>query len=148
MIYVFYFFSAALVFLSYKSLRGGFAYLAYFKKELAKPESEYAPFVSVIAPCRGVDSGMKENLEKLFEQDFPVYEIIFVVDDETDEAVEIIKKFHAKAQRAQSQNSSLREKPKMKGRRFTICAKRFCRFPKNRKFSCLLIPMRDRIKIG
>ncbi len=91
MIYVFYFFSAVLVFLSYKSLRGGFDYLAYFKKELARSESEYAPFVSVIAPCRGVDAGMKENLEKLFEQDFSAYEIMFVVDDEADEAVEVIK---------------------------------------------------------
>jgi ceramide glucosyltransferase len=91
MIYVFYFFSAVLVFLSYKSLRGGFEYLAYFKKELARPKSEYTPFVSVIAPCRGVDTRMKENLEKLFEQDFPDYEIVFVVDDEKDEAVRIIK---------------------------------------------------------
>lgn len=91
MIYVFYFFSAVLVFLSYKSLRGGFDYLAYFKNEFSESKSEYAPFVSVIAPCRGVDAGMKENLEKLFEQDFPGYEIIFVVDDETDEAVKIIK---------------------------------------------------------
>ncbi|CAN5802164.1 glycosyltransferase family 2 protein [soil metagenome] len=90
MIYVFYFFAAVLIFLSYKSLRGGLDYLAYFKKELAKPESAYTPFVSIIAPCRGVDAGMKENLEKLFAQDFPAFEVIFVVDDENDEAVEII----------------------------------------------------------
>ncbi len=103
MIYVFYFFAAVLVFLSYKSLRGGFNYLAYFKKELAKPTSAYAPYVSIIAPCRGVDVGMKENLEKLFEQDFPAYEIIFVVDDEKDEAVEIIKEVSRRgAERAET----------------------------------------------
>ena len=92
MIYIFYFFAAALIFLSYKSLRGGFEYLDYFKRELAKPKSEFTPFVSIIAPCRGVDAGLEANLEKLFRQDFPAYEVIFVVDDEMDEAVEIIKK--------------------------------------------------------
>lgn len=91
MIYAFYFFAAFLVYLSYKSFRGGFDYLNYFKKELAKPESDFAPFVSIIAPCRGVDAGMKENLVKLFEQDYPEYEIVFVVDDERDEAVKIIE---------------------------------------------------------
>lgn len=92
MIFVFYIFAAALVFLSYKSLRGGFAYLDFFKKELAAVKPEFTPFVSIIAPCRGLELGLRENLEKLFAQNFSAYEIIFVVDDERDEAVEIIEK--------------------------------------------------------
>lgn len=92
MIFIFYIFAAALVFLSFKSLRGGFAYLDYFKTELAKTRTAYTPFVSIIAPCRGIDSGLEENLGKLFEQNFPLYEIIFVVDDITDEAVKVIEK--------------------------------------------------------
>ena len=92
MMIIFYFLAAALVFLSYKSLRGGFDYLAYFKRELAKPRSDFTPFVSIIAPCRGVENGLEKNLTALFEQDFPRFEIIFVVDDETDEAVKIIEK--------------------------------------------------------
>lgn len=91
MIYVFYFFSAVLIFLSFKSLRGGFEYFSFFKGELAKPKSEFTPFVSIIVPCRGVDAGLEENLEKLFEQEFPGYEVIFVVDDENDESVKVIK---------------------------------------------------------
>lgn len=92
MIFFFYIFAAALIFFSYKSLRGGFVYLDYFKKELAKPQTDYTPFVSIIAPCRGLDTELEKNLEKLFEQNFPAYEIIFVVDDETDEAVKVIEK--------------------------------------------------------
>ena len=92
MIFIFYFLSVVLIFLSYKSFRGGIEYLDYFKRELAKPKSEFTPFVSIIAPCRGVDAGLEANLEKLFRQDFPAYEVIFVVEDEMDEAVEIIKK--------------------------------------------------------
>jgi cellulose synthase/poly-beta-1,6-N-acetylglucosamine synthase-like glycosyltransferase len=91
MIYVFYFFAAILIFLSYKSLRGGVDYLDFFKRELAKPKSSFTPFVSVIAPCRGVDADLRENLSALFRQDFPRYEVIFAVDDERDESVKIIE---------------------------------------------------------
>jgi len=92
MIFVFYIFAAALVFLSYKSLRGGIDYLNFYKKELAEPPSGFAPFVSIIAPCRGLDEDLEENLGALFRQNFPRYEVIFVVDSETDEAVKIIEK--------------------------------------------------------
>ena len=91
MIYVFYFFAAVLVFLGCKSLRGGINYLEFFRRELAKPKSDYTPFCSVIVPCRGVDEDLRENLSALFRQDFPDYEIVFVVDDDRDESVLIIK---------------------------------------------------------
>lgn len=90
MIFVFYFFAATLVLLSFKSFRGGCAYLRFFRSELEKPLSGYTPFVSVIAPCRGLDPGLNENLRSLLAQDYPAYEIIFVVDDTTDPAVAVI----------------------------------------------------------
>ena len=86
----FYLFATLLVFLGYKSLRGGFDWLKYFKRELSKPESNFTPFASIIAPCRGLDSDLFENLSALFKQNYPNYEIIFVVDDETDEAAKLI----------------------------------------------------------
>ena len=92
MIFVFYFFAAVLVFLSWKSFRGGMDYLKFFKSELGKPPSGFAPFVSVIAPCRGLDEALEENLSALLRQDFPRYEVIFVVDSETDAAVSVINK--------------------------------------------------------
>jgi cellulose synthase/poly-beta-1,6-N-acetylglucosamine synthase-like glycosyltransferase len=88
---VFYFFAAVLVFLSYKSLRGGIAYLDFFRRELARPASGFTPFVSVVVPCRGLDDGLEKNLSALFRQDFPAYEVIFVTGDETDESVKIIE---------------------------------------------------------
>ncbi|MGC2235645.1 MAG: glycosyltransferase family 2 protein [Pyrinomonadaceae bacterium] len=92
MIFVFYLFAAVLTFMSWKSLRGGIDYLNFFKKELSRPKSEFTPFVSIIAPCRGLDEDLEENLSALFRQDFPAYEILFVVDDENDEAVSVIRK--------------------------------------------------------
>ena len=91
MIFVFYFFAAILIFLGYKSFRGGIEYLNYFKRELAKPKSSYKLFASIFVPCRGIDDDLEENLSAIFRQDYPNYEIIFAVDDKNDKAVSIIK---------------------------------------------------------
>lgn len=93
---IFYVFAALLVFLSYKSFRGGINYLNFFKTELAQTKPKYTPFVTIIAPCRGIDADLEENLSSLFRQKFPLYEILFVVDDERDEAVKIIEKVSRK----------------------------------------------------
>ncbi len=92
MIFVFYFFAAVLVWLSFKSFRGGIEYLRFFRRELAKPPSEFTPFVSLVAPCRGLDDGLEQNLTALIEQDYPDYEVIFVVDDADDLSVSTIQK--------------------------------------------------------
>jgi len=91
MIYIFYFFAAVLVFLGCQSLRGGINYLNFFRRELARPKSDFTPFCSIIAPCRGLDEDLRENLSALFRQDFPAYEIIFVVGDKRDAAVKVIE---------------------------------------------------------
>jgi cellulose synthase/poly-beta-1,6-N-acetylglucosamine synthase-like glycosyltransferase len=88
---VFYFFALVLLWLSWKSFRGGIAYLKFFTQEIAKPLSDFTPFCTIIAPCRGVDHDLRENFSALFRQDFPSYEIIFVTEDECDPANQIIK---------------------------------------------------------
>ena len=97
MIIIFYILAALLIFLSYKSFRGGINYLNYFRRELAKPKSAYSPFVSIIAPCKGLDEDLEKNLTALFGQDYPHFEVIFVVDDENDQAVLVIEKVSGKA---------------------------------------------------
>lgn len=92
MIFVFYLFAAILILLSFKSFRGGVQYLRFFRSELSKPTPEFTPFVTIIAPCRGLDAGLEENLVALIKQDFPEYEVIFVVDDISDPAVSVIEK--------------------------------------------------------
>lgn len=77
--------------MSYGSFRGGLSYLSFFRREFAKPRSEYAPFATIFVPCRGLDQDLKDNLSALLKQDYPEYEIVFVVDDEKDEAARVIK---------------------------------------------------------
>ena len=95
MIVLFYFLAALLIYLSYKSLRSGIEYLNYFKDELARTKSNYAPSATIIAPCKGLDEGLADNLRALLVQKYPEYEVIFVVDDEHDPAVGVIDRIIA-----------------------------------------------------
>ncbi|HKQ51916.1 MAG TPA: glycosyltransferase family 2 protein [Pyrinomonadaceae bacterium] len=89
--WVFYVFASLLVIQSAVSLRGGLRYLAYVRRELAKDDSDFAPYASVIAPCRGLDQGLRENLAALFRQDYAAYEIVFVVDSARDASLCVIE---------------------------------------------------------
>ncbi len=87
---VYVIFSVLLIWLSFRSLRGGVEYISFFRSELAKPLSKYTPKATIIAPCRGIDEGLHKNLSALVEQDYPDLEVVFVVDDERDAAVPTI----------------------------------------------------------
>jgi len=89
---VFYFFAAIVICLGILSLRSGFSFAGYVRRELARKPTDYSPFVSVIAPCRGLEDGLRENLTALFHQDYPAYEIVFVTDNAEDPSLSVIEK--------------------------------------------------------
>ncbi|MBA2378758.1 MAG: glycosyltransferase family 2 protein [Blastocatellia bacterium] len=88
---LFILFAAILVYFSLRSLLGGVAYLKYFRRELAGELSTNTPFATIFAPCKGVEEGLRENLLALLQQDYPNFEIIFIVDDEFDPAATVIQ---------------------------------------------------------
>ena len=92
---VFYFFAAIVIWLGFLSLRGGFSFARYVRRELAASPSDFTPFVTVFAPCRGLDEGLEQNLTALFEQDYPHYDIVFVTDREDDPSVPLLRKLIA-----------------------------------------------------
>jgi len=103
--FVFYFFAAIVIWLGVLSLRSGFDFAAYVRRETARPLPEFTPFVSVIAPCRGLEDGLRQNLSALFEQDYPGYEIIFVTDRADDISLKVVEEvttFEAKSRRVSS----------------------------------------------
>ena len=124
MIFIFYLFAVILIYFSFKSLRGGIEYLNFFKREIAKSLSEFTPFVSIIAPCRGLDEDLEMNLDVLFRQNFPRYEVIFVVDSETDKAIAVIEKIiyrrDAETQRNIIKNSAF---PRFCGSKIIVAGK-------------------------
>lgn len=48
--------------------------------------------ISVYAPCKGLDLELHDNLRPLFEQDYPDYELIFIVEAATDPACGTIRR--------------------------------------------------------
>jgi len=91
---VFYFFAALLLLQALVSLGGGARYLRYFRRELSAPLPDFTPFLTVVVPCRGLEQGLRENLYALCEQNYPAFEIIFVVDSADDPALRVIKGVH------------------------------------------------------
>ena len=89
--FVFYFFAALLVLQAIVSLRGGARYLSYIRRETAIDKQDFTPYASIIAPCRGLDQGLRENLAALFHQNYTAYEIIFITDSEADPALAVIE---------------------------------------------------------
>lgn len=88
---VYCFFASILVLVSIRSLLDGVAYRHFLVKDPSVNTVEPQPFVTVIAPCKGVDQGLDVNLQAILSQQYPHYETLFVVDDLDDPAVPVIE---------------------------------------------------------
>lgn len=93
---VYYFLAALAVWIGIKSLQGGVRYARYVREETSRPFEEFLPFVSVIAPTRGLEPGFTDNVRPLLDQDYPNYEIQFVFDNPQDSCVQTIRDLGAK----------------------------------------------------
>ena len=89
--YLYYFLAAIACWLGIQSLLSGFRFAAYVRRETSRPLPDFQPFVSVIAPGRGLEPGLAENLRAFLQQDYPKYEVIFVFDREEDPAIRIVE---------------------------------------------------------
>lgn len=74
-----------------QSLLGGIRFAAYVRKETSRPLPDFQPLVSVIAPARGLEPGLAENLRTLLTQDYPHYEVIFAFDSADDPALKLVE---------------------------------------------------------
>ncbi|KAF8078781.1 glycosyltransferase family 21 protein [Lyophyllum atratum] len=50
-----------------------------------------APGVSILRPLKGLDTNLYENLESTFQQEYPNFEIIFSVAEESDQALPLVR---------------------------------------------------------
>jgi cellulose synthase/poly-beta-1,6-N-acetylglucosamine synthase-like glycosyltransferase len=68
----------------------GIRYARYVRRETSRALPDFQPFVSVIAPCRGLEPGLADNLYPLLDQDYPRYEVLFVFDNADDPAIKVV----------------------------------------------------------
>lgn len=95
MLYAFYALAGLLILQGIFSLIEGFRFRAYVLDSLQPHGGSYAPRASIIAPCKGIDSALEDNLRALFRQDYPDYEIIFAISSSDDPARPIIERLIA-----------------------------------------------------
>ncbi|HEY0405768.1 MAG TPA: glycosyltransferase, partial [Pyrinomonadaceae bacterium] len=93
--WVFYLFAALLIWQGFVSLLSGARFLAYVRREMNAAPAPYTPFASIIAPCRGLDQGLRDNLDALFRQDYPAYEILFVTGRADDPALAVVEELRS-----------------------------------------------------
>lgn len=93
--YLYYFLALIACWIGIQSLRGGFRFAAYVRRETSRELSDFQPFVSVIAPGRGLEPGLAENIRPLLNQNYPQYEVIFVFDRADDAALKIVEELTA-----------------------------------------------------
>lgn len=96
--FLFYLFAAIVIWLGILSLRSGLSFIAYLRRETEVALPDFTPFASVIAPNRGSDQGLRENIAALFEQDYPAYEIIFVTDRAGDPSIPLVKEIASESE--------------------------------------------------
>ena len=93
---VYYFLAAISCWIGFKSLLGGLRFADYVRRETSRPLPNFQPFASVIAPGRGLEPGLADNLRPLLTQDYARYEVLFVFDTGEDPAIKVVEQLKGK----------------------------------------------------
>lgn len=62
----------------------------------------WSPHVAVLKPLKGLDEGIRENLESFFGLDYPDYEVVFGVADEDDPVIPVVRALMARHPRVRA----------------------------------------------
>jgi cellulose synthase/poly-beta-1,6-N-acetylglucosamine synthase-like glycosyltransferase len=88
----FYILVVAELLLSFWSLFQGFQWFAMARRSTRQHSGFFTPRVALLCPCKGAETGLEENLSALAAQDYPNFEIFFILARANDDARDILKR--------------------------------------------------------
>ncbi len=74
------------------SLKEGIRHLRFFRRRQHDRPGDFAPPVTLVLPCRGIDPGLEENLRAYCELDYPDYQLLLVTDSSSDPSVRVLER--------------------------------------------------------
>ena len=72
-------------------LFGTFNFLRYMRRSRSRPLNNFTPPVAVIIPCKGLEVDFESNVSSYLCQDYPHYQVIFVVASVDDPAYQALR---------------------------------------------------------
>ncbi|MBN1764274.1 MAG: glycosyltransferase [Sedimentisphaerales bacterium] len=66
-------------------------HFSFYLRKYQRNSTKYLPRTALICPCKGLDTTFDKNIDSLFHQEYPDYEIFFVVESPDDPAYERLK---------------------------------------------------------
>jgi ceramide glucosyltransferase len=88
----FYILVAAELLLSLWSVIHGFQWFAMARRRARQHSGFFTPRVALLCPCKGAEPGLEENLSALASQDYPNFEIFFILARVDDDSRNILKR--------------------------------------------------------
>jgi cellulose synthase/poly-beta-1,6-N-acetylglucosamine synthase-like glycosyltransferase len=88
---IFFLAGALLVLQSAWALVDGIRFLRLIRRRRNTPLGSYAPPAAVVIPCKGVDAGFDANVDAFLNQDYPDYQVVFVVATTADRAYQKLR---------------------------------------------------------
>ena len=79
MLYVFYVLIGLLIAQGVFSLIEGVQFRSFVRRAIRDPLDDFTPRATIIAPSKGLDPDLEENVRGLFSLDYPDYDIIFAI---------------------------------------------------------------------
>ena len=74
------------------SLKEGIRHLRFFRRRQYDRPGDFAPPLTLVLPCRGIDPGLEENLRAYFELDYPDFQLLLVTDSSSDPSVPVLER--------------------------------------------------------
>jgi cellulose synthase/poly-beta-1,6-N-acetylglucosamine synthase-like glycosyltransferase len=94
---LFYFLATVQILVGLYLIGQGLAWFSYVRRRVRSESGFFTPLTAVLCPCKGMESGLEQNLTSLTVFDYPNYEVFFILASANDSACSIARRVAEKS---------------------------------------------------